>query len=254
MAGNAPELAAAPLEAKAADHLLGMSDGFIDRSGRTVVHSDERGQERVQCQAGPELVRIASETGDTDLSREVALLANRFSSRGLEVCRVDNGGSALGIDITERLNVQLPGPMAAPAANRQVKEDRGLVMILSTRHGIDPSGMAIQAIRRDGSLEMWVIGPIARGEVPPLSLGIPGNRRLVEKPLSSLHQEGDAPGPRSQGVAHLQGGPADDRPRGIGPGLGVDDSAVETLDLVFQSVGFKQDPGLSVSPIPDHRK
>src|SRR5262249_33523185 len=121
---------------------------------------------------------------------EVTLLADRLAERGgLEAGRGDDRpGPAARRTPDPPPDVGLAPAAATLAADRQPVEDRGTRL-----DPLDAVGVAEQALERDPAVEMEVVDAVVGGQVPAPTLGVPGDRGLVELPLP-LGQERVTPG------------------------------------------------------------
>ena len=87
VAGDAAEPAVAVAEATAVVHLLDLADEPI--FGRVLGPLEHR-PDAIERYPGPKIVILAIELHNALVAHQVALLADRFSQRGLECGRVDD--------------------------------------------------------------------------------------------------------------------------------------------------------------------
>src|SRR5579884_1582716 len=100
-------------------------------------------------------------TLNPNVAREMALIANAVSPRGLQLCRVDDIGGFGAANVSEART------MAALTGNSALQKRWPLIPVLRIRDWPDARGMALKAAGRDGSGKKWVrVSVVSRSEGP----------------------------------------------------------------------------------------
>src|SRR5262245_39861501 len=180
MAATAPEPIAAGLFAATLPQLLVVAGGL--QSGARPGTSHERNGIVREFLAGSKAGQRPASFGNPYFPQEMTLPANTVATRHIELHRVHDGIRLGRICGRHPINVDLPRPVTALAANASFSKRQFGVTVLRSGDVLNAAGMAFETfgLHRAHEKEIIVV-LIARGKVPFLRTRIVRNRRLKKK-------------------------------------------------------------------------
>src|SRR5262245_11159880 len=180
MAATAPETIAAGLFAATLPQLLVVAGGF--QSSARAGTSHERNCIVRKFLPGSEAGQRPASFGNPCFPQEMALPANTVAAPHIELRRVHDGIRLGRICRRHPINVDLPRPVTALAANASFSKRQFRVTVLRSGDVLNTTGMAFQTFGLNRAHEKEIIVVlIARGQVPFLRPRIVRNRRLKKK-------------------------------------------------------------------------
>ena len=246
---DAAELARALLVTTTGLHLLDMADhlDFFERAFRGRKKTDQK-----RCNGNPEAEVVPFATGmqDAEVPFEVALLADRIATRGVQAAGVDDG-QVHAIDDFLTLHMQRARPVATLAADGETLEGRRAIAVVRPGHKLGVIGVS-----RRGSRHR----PRARNEGSPFripgrvpSVPVACTRRSAIGRRSRRARTGTISplGPGADGVSQRLGARGDRPPLGVAPRLFVDNRVALAFHGVIEPLGRERVGGRTARVLGD---